>query len=301
MAPPLHSSTATHVSSGAARIPFERQNDDVYTLHKLNQCADEVKRTVYALLVPPQIFDTFHIDRETLRNEQGEAVFLCCCDPKQSGARLELKHRADFPDPLFSLEMKDTPYGDLEILFLTMNNPNAERFTIDRDKSGQETAFGTITRNIPEEIRAMQAGLAPGQIRQGLRLFRSFRMQASVFCQTLGIQRVKVEPLAYHNAIMHEFYGFRYMTGRVFMEDIDREFAPGGVLFNRLDGSTPFRQPGFERSIRGRSWAIHDGILEKPWECPRMYYAIDEPEDRLYDEFTCRIFRRYQHTLPLRL
>jgi acetoin utilization protein AcuC len=123
-------------------------------------------------------------------------------------------------------------------------------------------------------------------------------MQASLFCKKLGFQRVKVEPLAYHNAIMHEFYGFRYMTGRCMMEEIDRAFAPGGELFNRLDGSTLFRQPGFERSIRGRSWAIHDGILGKPWQCPRMYYAIDEPEDRIYDEFTCHVFSRSYYALP---
>ena len=129
-------------------------------------------------------------------------------------------------------------------------------------------------------------------------MFRNFRIQAQKFCSQFGIQRVKVEPLAYHNAIMHEFYGFRYMTGRGMMEEIDREFAPGGILFKRLDGSTPFRQPGFERSIRGRSWAIHDGILGEPWQCPRMYYNIDEPPDRLYDPFTCRVANHYYNLLP---
>jgi hypothetical protein len=158
--------------------------------------------------------------------------------------------------------------------------------------------FATVSRNIPEEIRAMRAGLAPGQTRRGLQMFRNFRIQAQKFGTQFGIQRVKVEPLAYHNAIMHEFYGFRYMTGRGMMEKIDREFAPGGMLFKRLDGSTPFRQPGFERSIRGRSWAIHDGILGEPWQCPRMYYNIDEPPDRLYDPFTCRVGNHYYEILP---
>jgi hypothetical protein len=153
--------------------------------------------------------------------------------------------------------------------------------------------FATISRNIPEEIRAMRAGLAPGQVRRGLRLFRSFWVQARQFGQRFGVKQVKVEPLAYHNAVMHEFYGFRYMSGRDMMEQIDREFLPDGQLFERLDGSTPFRYPGFARSIRGRSWAIHDGILGEPWQCPRMYYVVDAPADRPYDPFTCRISRHY--------
>jgi len=103
---------------------------------------------------------------------------------------------------------------------------------------------------------------------------------------------VKAEPLAYHNAIMHEFYGFRYLTGRALMDRIDQEFAPGGVLFKRLNGSTPFRQPACAFSIKGRSWAIHDGILAEPWECPKMYYLIDETGDRMYDEFTYSTLRQ---------
>lgn len=269
-----------------------------HPIYKINCLADEEKRRIYSGLIPPQIFTKFHINPETLCNESGEEVFTCQCRPRTPSVRIELRHKTGFDDPLFLLEITDTPFGDVEILFLNMNNPYSERFHIDRDASGNTTMFATVSRNISEELRAMRAGLAPGQTRRGLQMFRNFRIQAQKFCSQFGIQRVKVEPLAYHNAIMHEFYGFRYMTGRGMMEEIDREFAPGGILFKRLDGSTPFRQPGFERSIRGRSWAIHDGILGEPWQCPRMYYNIDEPPDRLYDPFTCRVANHYYNLLP---
>lgn len=58
------------------------------------------------------------------------------------------------------------------------------------------------------------------------------------------------------------------------MEYIDREFRPGGVLHARLDGSTPFRKPEQWKTVRGRSWAIHDGILDRPWESPKMYKKV---------------------------
>lgn len=267
------------------------------TLAQINRLPEQEKRVIYASLIPPPLFSKFHIDPDTFCNADGKPVFRCICTPRTAAVRIELRHRPDFKDPLFLLEMRDTPFGDIEILFLNMNDPSAERFSIDQDAEGQDTVFATISRNIPEEILAMRAGLAPGQVRRGLRLFRSFWVQARQFGRRFGVKQVKVEPLAYHNAVMHEFYGFRYMSGRDMMEQIDRGFLPGGRLCERLDGSTPFRFPGFARSIRGRSWAIHDGILGEPWQCPRMYYEVDTPADRPYDPFTCRISRHY-YDLP---
>lgn len=58
------------------------------------------------------------------------------------------------------------------------------------------------------------------------------------------------------------------------MKEIDDGFRPGGLLYRRLDGSTPFRMPGMERTVRGRSWAIHDGILDEPWDEVRIYKMV---------------------------
>ncbi len=263
------------------------------TLAQINRLPEHEKRAIYTSLIPRSLFTRFQLNPDSLCNADGEPIFRCLCTPRTAAVRLELRHRPDAEDPVFLLEMRDTPFGDIEILFLNINDPFAERFHIDRDPAGNDTAFATISRNIPEEIRAMRAGLAPGQIRRGLRLFRSFWVQAREFGRRFGVKHVKVEPLAYHNAVMHEFYGFRYMSGRDMMERIDREFLLGGRLYEHLDGSTPFRYPGFARSIRGRSWAIHDGILGEAWQCPRMYHELDLPDDRPYAPLTCRISRHY--------
>jgi hypothetical protein len=34
--------------------------------------------------------------------------------------------------------------------------------------------------------------------------------------------------------------------------------------------------PGLERTVRGRSWAIHDGILDEPWDGVRIYKTVGE-------------------------
>ena len=58
------------------------------------------------------------------------------------------------------------------------------------------------------------------------------------------------------------------------MLQIDAEFQAGGQLCEKLDGSTPFRMPGAGESVRGRAWAIHDGILGHPFTGFRMYKRI---------------------------
>jgi hypothetical protein len=58
------------------------------------------------------------------------------------------------------------------------------------------------------------------------------------------------------------------------MKAIDRDFLPGGCLNARLDGSTPFRPPDAWQTVTGRSWAIHDGILNEPFTGIQMYKRV---------------------------
>ena len=69
------------------------------------------------------------------------------------------------------------------------------------------------------------------------------------------------------------------------MKRIHELFQPGGVLFNKMDNSTPFRKSEFAHTVRGRSWAIHDGILneieddllDEGWVSPVMYQMVGKP------------------------
>jgi hypothetical protein len=167
-----------------------------------------------------------------------------------------------------------TGYNDVELALLIISDPRSERFHVDRDPEGRDTRLGTAGRNVPEEVRAMHAGLAPGQTRRGLRLLREAVRLVEEFVGWMGHDLFLLEAMFYHNAILYERYGFGYAVGREAMERIHRDFQPGGELTGRLDGSTPFRQPGAERTVRGRSWAIHDGILGEPWRAPRMYKRV---------------------------
>ena len=119
----------------------------------------------------------------------------------------------------------------------------------------------------------MTDGLAPGQVRAGLRLLGRVLETMEAFCALIGAELYLIEPLFYHSAILYERRGCGYLLGREVMEEINEGFSRGGALRAALDGSTPFRQPGAEQTVRGRSWALHDGVAAGPWTGVKMYKA----------------------------
>lgn len=245
------------------------------SLYEINHLPPEERIKLYRSLIPPPLLSLFGIDRNTLLNREGDKVVQFHTPETHGFASIDVKWRLKDQDSIFFLQISDTPFMDnLELSFIVINNPRGERFQIDRDTRGKDTLFGTAGRNVAEEERAMKAGLAPGQVRPGLRLLGAFLPLLERFASRLGTSIISAEALFYHNAIQYERNGFGYMEGRKQMEEIDREFLPGGRLYERLDGSAAFRMQGAEKSVRGRSWAIQDGILGGPWVSPKIYKPV---------------------------
>jgi hypothetical protein len=250
-----------------------------FSIARLNRLPRKDRDRIYLSLIPQSIFERFQIDRETLKNPFGERVIQGIFPPDENIGCIEVKHRSMDKDCIFSCQVSLEAFmQSLQLDFLIINDPFSERFNIDIDERGKETIFGSLSRNVPEEIRAMESGLAPGMVRQGLRLTGEFMMCLEVFMEALELKTIIAGALFYHNAVMWERYGFIYFKGGKMMKKIQEEFQLGGMLYERLDGSTPFRKRGMERTTRGRSWAIYDGIyldaFEEEWESPVMYRML---------------------------
>jgi hypothetical protein len=250
-----------------------------FSIAKLNRLPKEERDQVYLRLVPEVIFEMFQIDRQTLTNPFGERVVTGIFPPDENFGCIEVKYRKGDKDCIFSCQVSLEAFmQSLYLDFLIINDPFSERFNVDVDEWGKETLLGTRSRNIPEEIRAMEAGLAPGMVRHGLHLLKESVKSLAAFMEPLGLKTITMGAFFYHNAILWERHGFIYFKGGKMMERIHREFQPGGLLYQKMDDSTHFRRKGMEKTVRGRSWAIYDGILveafDEDWESPKMYKML---------------------------
>ncbi len=244
------------------------------SLREINRLPDPIRRAIYRTLIPDFLLERYGIDPVTLSDPEGRPLVEIEAPTGSPDVRIRIWRRADDRDPLVDLHFAETMHNQIIVLLFMTNDPESPRFDVDRDWQGRPTKYGTMGRNIEMEIAAMQFGLAPGQVRRGLRLTKHMIPLFERFIARLGHDMFLADPLAYHAAILFERYGFGYIRGRKKMEWIHQEFQPGGELHRRLDGSTPFRQPGMERTVRGRSWAIYDGILGEPFDGVQMYKRV---------------------------
>jgi hypothetical protein len=124
-----------------------------------------------------------------------------------------------------------SPLSVPDLAFVQITNPRASRYGIDRDLEGRDTLFGTVSRNIDEEVRAFRDGLAPGQVRRGLGLLPRVLDAMDGFCRLVGTELYLIEPLFYHSAVLYERQGCGYLLGREVMEASTSGFADSGGGF----------------------------------------------------------------------
>jgi hypothetical protein len=246
-------------------------------LRSINDLHHNIKQRIYRSLIPHSLLFRHDIDPITWQGPGKTARVELKAEKESGKVYLEARSPFDPGDPFFILEFADNRFNRVELNLIVLNDPNGERFDTDVDDEGKPTMFGTLRRNMEAERNAMAAGLAPGQIRQGVRGSAEVLHQLEGFLISLGHRSIALEPLTYASALMFERRGFAYIQGHGLMNQIHQEFQPGGRLHAALDGSTPFRQPGQWQTVRGRAWAIHDGVLDlidKQWDRLRMIKQI---------------------------
>jgi hypothetical protein len=258
-------------------------------IYRINRLSRLEKEGIYRILIPPSLYHRFGIDPLFLTNEKGDKVVRFFCPPGDRTCLVEIKLEG-MKDPLYSIQLSDTTdVTQIDWDFVVVNDPASPSFKTDVDAEGRDTLFGWASRNIEEEEKAMEAGLFPGQVRKGLGLTREVIQVLEFFCEFLGIKSIRLEALFYHNAITYERYGFSYFSRYREMKRIHELFLPGRSLFNKLDQRSTFYNPGLAQTIRGRSWAIHNGILteiddnllEEGWVSPVMYRMVGKPRSMI--------------------
>lgn len=264
-----------------AKLPGNEQLCDpggrpLRSLADINRLEIQKKEQIYSGIIPPRLFALLAVSPESYRGIDGKRRVRFIAPDGLGFLRIDARMEIFDRDHVFLLDIADTHFRQIELSFCIINDPYAPRYNVDMDNFGRDNCFATMGRNLPEEARAMAAGLFPNQTHRGLRLFAEFFPLFEHFVDALGIEMIVAEPLTYDNAIRYEKYGFDYLSGRLLMQRINEGFKPGGFLYRRLDGSTPFRMPGMEQTVHGRSWAVHDGVMDEPWAGVQIYKMVGE-------------------------
>lgn len=256
---------------------LERDAALPFTIRQLNNLPENIKQRMYRGLIPPALLTRFGIDpiRWTGANKE-QSVFLKA-EPDSEKVLITARISSDPSNEFLALELADNSLNGIELNLIVLNDPTAPRYSIDYTDDGHPTMFGTLKRNLQAEELALQAGLAPGQIRAGLGGSRMILEQLDTFLSLLGHRAYFLEPLTYVSAWIFERHGFAYVSGHKLMDTIHKEFQPGGVLNLGLDDRSIFRKRDNADTVRGRAWAIHDGILnalDLRWDKIRMVKQI---------------------------
>lgn len=256
--------------SSQGRIALTSRNADPIFLRDVARWDSQQQRMLFQVLIPIDLLVKHQIDPVRLTDNNGLPIAFARPGANQDGYRFELYHTGDASEPMGELELADTQFNQIEVVWLTLQDPLSVRYDVDVLPGGESTLRGTAGRNLVSEEAAMLAGLAPGQVRRGLGVFRLLVERIEIMMLCLNQREYLAQPLFYHMAILFEQHGFSYVQGQSLLDEIHQGFIPGGGLAKRLDGSTPFRRPEQADTIRGRSWAIHDGVMGDRWDRVRM-------------------------------
>jgi hypothetical protein len=248
-----------------------------FTIRQLNNLPENVKQRMYRGLIPPALLTRFGIDPIQWTDSSKEPRVFLKADENSEKVLITAQGSPSPSDEFFALELADNSLNGIELNLIVLNDPTSSRYSTDQTEDGAPTMFGTLKRNLKAEEQAMQAGLAPGQVRTGLGGSRIVFDQIDAFLSMLGHRAYFLEPLTYASAWVFERRGFAYVRGHKLMDDIHREFQPGGKLHQCLNDVSPFRKRDQAHTVRGRAWAIHDGILDAldvRWDNLRMVKQI---------------------------
>ncbi len=247
------------------------------SIRSINNLPENAKRRLYRSLIPLGLLTRFGVNPRTWRGPNGEEQVELIADPQSGLVKLSAWVGQARDDPFYTVQLEDNSLNGIDLDLLVLSDPHAERYQTDTDEGGAPTEFGTVRRNLAAEEQALRAGLAPGQTRAGLRASSGVFGHLEGFLTLLAHHAYFLEPLSYASAWIFERRGFAYVRGHQLMDQIQQEFQPGGALHAELDGSTPFRADHQWNSVRGRAWAIHDGILEaieQRWDGLRMIKQV---------------------------
>src|SRR4029450_8570195 len=156
------------------------------SIQEINALPREMAEALYLRLVPGELLRRLEISPTTLCRPDGARLLRGPAPEERPWARVEVRSAPGDRDPTLLVDVEMSSMSVPELAFVQINDPAAPRYEIDRDGDGRDTLFGTASRNLAEEERALRDGLAPGQVRRGMRLLARVLQCMEGFCGLIG-------------------------------------------------------------------------------------------------------------------
>ena len=128
------------------------------SISAVNRLPLEEKEAIYRRFIPTELIDRFQLTPDFV-DARGNKLLNLRCRSGSTDVVVDLRHEVGAQDPLLYAHLTDTMNGQIHVLLYILNDPNSPRFNVDCMPDGTPTEFGSFRRNIPEEIRALEAGL----------------------------------------------------------------------------------------------------------------------------------------------
>ena len=129
---------------------------------------EKERESLLSVLLPRRLLKMFSIDPETFRNDKGIRCVKFVCPERMPFFQMELRRDPGDRDAAYFLDVSTSAYGQMEISFVIVNDPDSERFDIDVDEHGQDTYFGTARRTCPGARPAVIARISSGMFRRAV-------------------------------------------------------------------------------------------------------------------------------------
>ncbi|MGD8620845.1 MAG: hypothetical protein PVH60_02750, partial [Anaerolineales bacterium] len=169
-------------------------------IRQINELPENAKRRVFRSVLPTTVLTRFKISPVTWRSPNGGPTVSLRAEGGSGVVNLSIATQSAVRDPYFSLELQDNVFQGIDLNLLILGDPEGEYFQTDFDQDGNATLFGTVRRNREQELKALQAGLSPGQTRIGLGASKPVLSHLETFLSTLGQEAYFLEPLTYTSA-----------------------------------------------------------------------------------------------------
>src|SRR5512143_2379607 len=98
--------------------------------------AEGEREELLSVLLPRRFLERFSIDPGTFRNPAGKRSVKFVCPDKMPFFQVDLRRDPDDRDAAYFLDVSNSPFGQMEISFVIVNDPDGARYDIDVDEDG---------------------------------------------------------------------------------------------------------------------------------------------------------------------